>query len=121
MSTNDAIELELEVFLEGSTKKELDTITRHLLKELEKTNVESVNLVSGIAPDGTKGDAITIGTLAIEVLPSAIPAVIALVQAWMLRDKNRTVKFKNKDFEFEGSPQELEKILEKFSKGKKKK
>lgn len=122
MTSEQPIELEIQISAQDASNQELDRMARNLLMELRRTDVESVTLTSaGPAPSGSKGDPITIGSLAIEVLPTAIPSVIALVQAWMLHDKNRAVKFKNKDFEFEGSPEELEKILQKFSKGKKKK
>ena len=82
----------------------------------------SANLVSiGPAPEGSKGDPVTIGMLALDVLPTALPSVIALVQAWVMRGQGRTVKFKGKGIEFEGSPDELQKLLAKLEKGKKKK
>lgn len=122
MTTDDLIKLEIEVLAEDTTKEELDKMTRNLLAELRETDVESVSLVStGQAPAGSKGDPITIGQLAIEVLPAAIPSVIALIQAWVMRGQGRTVKFKGNGIEFEGSPEELNKLLEKLEKGKKKK
>jgi hypothetical protein len=59
--------------------------------------------------------------LAIEVLPAVLPSVIALVQAWVMRGQGRTVKFKGKGIEFEGSPEELKKLLASLDMGKKKK
>jgi len=71
MSTEDPIELEIEVLVKDTTEEDLDKMTRNLLKELRGTNVESANLVSiGTAPEGSKGDPVTIGTLALEVLPA---------------------------------------------------
>jgi len=122
MTFENAIELEIEVLAKDTTEEDLDKMTRNLLKELRGTNVESANLVSiGTAPEGSKGDPVTIGTLALEVLPAVLPSVIALVQAWVMRGQGRTVKFKGKGIEFEGSPEELKKLLEKLEKGKKKK
>jgi hypothetical protein len=122
MTTEDPIELEIEILAKDTIEEDLDKLTRNLLKELRETDVESANLVSiGTAPVGSKGDPVTIGTLAIEVLPVAIPSVIALVQAWVMRGQGRTVKFKGKGIEFEGSAEELKKLLEKLEKGKKKK
>ena len=122
MTFENAIELEIEVLAKDTTEEDLDKMTRNLLKELRGTNVESANLVSiGTAPEGSKGDPVTIGTLALEVLPVVLPSVIALVQAWVMRGQGRTVKFKGKGIEFEGSPEELKKLLEKLEKGKKKK
>ncbi len=122
MTTDDLIKFEIEVLVEDTTEEELDKMTRNLLAELRETHVESVNLVStGQAPAGSKGDPITIGQLAIEVLPAVIPSVIALIQAWVMRGQGRIVKFKGSGIEFEGSPEELRKLLEKLEKGKKKK
>lgn len=122
MTTPDAIELMLEIHSEGATEEELDKLTRNLLSELRGVDTASAQLAAGgKTPDGTKGDPVTIGTIALEVLPAAIPSIIALVQAWALRKEGRTVKFKGKEIEFEGPPAELYKLLEKIEGGKKKK
>lgn len=115
-------DLEIQVSATDATDEELDRMTRQLLSELRELDVESVKLAKGeLAPDGSKGDPITIGAIAMEVLPVAIPSVIALVQAWMTRAQGRTVKFKSKGIEFEGSPEELQKLLVSLEKGKRKK
>jgi hypothetical protein len=122
MTTQNPIELEIEVLVNDITEEDLDEMTRNLLKELRESDVDSATLVSiGTAPEGSKGDPVTIGTLAIGVLPSVLPSVIALVQAWVMRGQGRTVKFKGRGIEFEGSPEELKKLLEKLEKGKKNK
>jgi hypothetical protein len=121
MTTEDPIELEIEILVEDTTQEDLDKLTRNLLKELRETDVESANLVSiGTVLEGSKGDPVTIGTLALGVLPTVLPSVIALVQAWIMRGQGRTVKFKGKGIEFEGSPEELKKLLASLEKGKKK-
>lgn len=85
-------------------------------------NIESAELTKGVpAPEGSKGDPVTIGNIALEVLPVAIPSLIAFIQAWVMRGRGRTVKFKGKGIEFEGSPEELQKLLESLDKKKKKK
>jgi len=122
MTTDDPIELEIEVLAKDATEEDLDKLTRNLLQELRETDVESAHLVSiGTAPEGSKGDPVTIGTLALEVLPAVLPSVIALVQAWVMRGQGRTVKFKGRGIEFEGSPEEFKKLFEKLEKGRKKK
>lgn len=122
MNENDKVELDLEIDAADATDEELDRVTRQLLSELRELNVESVELAKSTpAPGGSKGDPITIGSIALEVLPVAIPSVIALVQAWVMRGQGRTVKFKGKGIEFEGSPEELQKLLAKLEKGKKSK
>ena len=122
MEDTNKVEFHIEVSATDATDEELDRMTRQLLSELRELDVETVELEKGgIAPDGSKGDPITIGIIAMEVLPVAIPSVIALIQAWVMRGQGRTVKFKSKGIEFEGSPEELQKLLASLDKGKKKK
>ncbi len=122
MTTEDPIEFEIEILAKDTTEEDLDKMTRNLLKELRESDVESASLVSiGSAPQGTKGDPLTIGMVALQVVPAVLPGIISLVQAWATRGQGRTVKFKGKGIEFEGSPEELQKLLEKLEKGKKKK
>lgn len=122
MEETNKAEFEIQVSVADATEDELDRLTRQLLKEVRETNVESAELTrGGPAPDGTKGDPITFGSIAIELMPAVLPSVIGLVQAWVTRGQGRTVKFKGKGIEFEGSPEELQKLLASLEKGKKKK
>lgn len=122
MEDTNKVEFHIEVSTTDATDEELDRMARQLLSELRELDVESAELEkSGPAPDGSKGDPITIGSIAIDLLPAVLPSVIGLVQAWTTRGQGRTVKFKSKGIEFEGSPEELHKLLEKLEKGKKKK
>ena len=122
MEETNTAEFHIEVSATDATDEELDRITRQLLSELRELNVESAELTKGEpAPDGSKGDPIALGSIALELLPVAIPGVIGLVQAWMTRGQGRTVKFKGKGIEFEGSPEELKKLLASLDKGRKKK
>lgn len=122
MAETDKAEFEIQVSVADATEDELDRLTRQLLKEVRETDVESAELAKGgPAPAGSKGDPITMGAIAIEVLPAVLPSVIALVQAWVMRGQGRTVKFKGKGIEFEGSPEELQRLLTALEKGQKKK
>ncbi len=122
MDNSELTQLHIEVSASDATEEDIDRMTRQLLSELRELDVESAELAkSGTVPEGSKGDPVTIGSIAIEVLPAAIPAVIALVQAWIARGQGRTVKFKGKGIEFEGSAEELQKVLATLEKGKKKK
>ena len=115
-------EFEIQVSVSDATEEDIDRATRQLLSELMELNVESAALEKGgPAPHGTKGDPITLGVIAIQVLPVAIPSVIGLVQAWVMRGQGRTVKFKGKGIDFEGSPEELQKLLAGLDKSRKKK
>jgi hypothetical protein len=122
MDENNQVEIEVQVGIPDATEEEVDQLTRRLLLEIRDLDVESAEL-TGVehAPIGAKGDPVTLGSIAIAVLPSTVPSVIALVQAWATRGKDRTVKYKCKDFEFEGSPEELHKLLAESPKGRKKK
>ena len=126
MSTEEILNLELEISAEDTTEADLDCMTRNLLAELRETDVESVELVtSGSAPSGTKStDPVTTGAIVLAVLPTFLPKIVEFVQAWALRGHGRTVKFKGKvsgqTVEFEGHPEDLQNLLETLSKGKRK-
>jgi hypothetical protein len=76
--------------------EDLDKLTRQLRREIEDLGVESVRLAADEpAPSGTKSmEAVTLGALAVAVLPTALPRLIEFLQAWSLRGKDRTVKIK---------------------------
>jgi len=121
MDNSDLTQLNIEISASDATEEEIDRMTRQLLSELRELNVESANLArGGPAPAGSKGDPIAIGSIAMELLPALLPSVLGLVQAWASRGQGRTVKFKGQGIEFEGSPEELQKLLAALSKGRKK-
>lgn len=76
--------------------EDLDVLTRRLREELGDLDLDSVSLVKeGAAPSGAKSaDAVTLGALAITLLPSVLPKLVEFLQAWSLRGQNRTVKIK---------------------------
>ena len=122
MDSSDLTQLNIEISASDATEEEIDRMTRQLLSELREMDVETAELAKGgPAPAGSKGDPITIGTIALQLVPALLPSVIGLVQAWSARGQGRTVKFKGRGFEFEGSPEEFEKLLATLEKGKKKK
>ena len=76
---------------------DLETLTHTLRDELEQLDLQSLALVraGGAAPAGTKSaEVMTLGALAITVLPSVLPKLIEFIGAWSLRGQNRTVKIK---------------------------
>lgn len=127
MDNPDLTQLNIEISAVDATEEDIDHMTRQLLSELRDTDVESAELVrGGKAPHGTKSvDPIMMGNIAVAVLPAVLPSVIGLVQAWASRGQGRTVKFKGKVgkemIEFEGSAEDLHKLIATFSQGKKKK
>ena len=122
MRTEDPIELELEIQAEYTTNDDIDQMAVNLLSELQDNSHEATRVESGTAPDGSKaGEVVTIGTLAVEVLPAVLPSLFGLVQAWAARGQGRTVKFRGRGIDFEGAPEDLDKLLEKLEKRKRKK
>jgi hypothetical protein len=122
MDNPDLTQLNIEIAASDATEEDIDRMTRQLLSELREMDVESAELTKGgPAPHGTKSvDPVMMGNIAVAVLPAVLPSVIGLVQAWASRGQGRTVKFKGKGIEFEGSPEELHKLLETLEMGKKK-
>ena len=124
MDNQEFMQLNVEVSASDATDDELDRMTRQLLRELRETEVESAELLKeGTAPAGTMsgGDVVTIGSLVVSTLPTILPVVVSFVQAWASRVPGRTIKFKYEGIEYEGSREDLEKILDRLEKGRKKK
>lgn len=119
MHETDKVEFYIEVSATDTTEEDIDRMTRQLLSELRELDVESAKLAQNEDPTpvGAKGDLSAIGSIALELLPVAIPSVISLVQAWVTRGQTRTVKFKGRGIEFEGSPEDLQKFFELMEKG----
>ena len=109
----DIVTMNLQIDLgEDTDEEELDFLTRQLREEIEELDVESAELVSGeAAPEGAKGDPVTLGALAVAVLPVVLPELIKVVQGWLKRGDNRTVKIKtqigDRSVEVEYSPQTM--------------
>ncbi len=111
---------------EGADAEELDRLTRQLRDELQDlSGVETVELArGGPAPQGTKAvDPVTLGALALVVLPTILPKLVEFLQAWVLRERGRTVKFKGavggQQIEFEGAAEELKALLTTLTAGNK--
>lgn len=125
MTTSEPFEFQVEITASYATEEDVDQMTRYLFAELRKMDIESVSFIkSEDAPLGTKSaDPVTIGALAIAVLPSVLPKVVEAIQAWALRGQGKTVKFKGKVngqmIEFEGSGDELEKLINRLKKVRK--
>lgn len=127
MTQPEPFEFEVEISAKDATTEDVDLMTRQLLTEMREMDVETVTLAKGgNAPSGTKSvDPVTIGTLAVAVLPTMLPKVVDAILAWAMRGQGKTVKFKGeingKMIEFEGSAEELDKLINKLEKGRKKK
>lgn len=112
MESSRPIQFNIEVSESNAADEDIDQMTRQLLSELNDIDIESAELTKGgPAPRGSKGDMMTIGSIAVAVLPAFLPNVIGLVQDWVKRGQGRMVKFKGMGIEFEGSPEEFQKLL----------
>jgi hypothetical protein len=81
----------------GSDDDELDRLTRQLRNELaEVPEVESVDFLSGgAAPPGARAvDPLTLGTLLLAIVPTALPKLMEVLNGWAMRGENRKVKIK---------------------------
>lgn len=76
--------------------EELDRLARQLRDEIQESGMASAELARGApAPVGTKGaDPVTLGALALVVLPTAVPPLIEFLKSWAMRGEGRTVKVK---------------------------
>ena len=99
MTENQQFNLTLDVTIysnQNFSLDQLDLATRNLREELYDLGVDSAELISeGEAPTGTKtADPVTIGALAVAVLPTFLPRLIEYLQSWCLRGENRKVRIK---------------------------
>ncbi len=121
MSDKDALQLVVRIELDEGDDEELDALARQLASELGEQDVESVMLArAGAAPEGSKAaEVLTLGAVAVAVLPAVLPKIVEFCQAWALRGQGRTVKFKGKvggqDIEFEGKAEDLQRVLSMLS------
>jgi hypothetical protein len=76
--------------------EDVDALTRRLRAEIQEFGVETVTLqTTDTVPSGTKSvEAVTLGALAVTILPQVLPRLIEFLQAWSLRSKDHTVKIK---------------------------
>jgi hypothetical protein len=117
------IQLNLTVTEADADPERLDELTTRLLRDLRDLGAESVERAPGdAAPEGAKGDPVTIGALILAVMPVVLPKLVEFMQTWALRGENRTVKIKTTGLELEFTPDkslseaELASLVEKLSK-----
>jgi hypothetical protein len=89
------VQLDLLVVEADADAERIDELAGRLLRDLRELGAESVERSSGGAvPEGAKGDAFTLGALALVAVPTFIPKLVEFLQAWALRGESRTVKIK---------------------------
>ncbi len=91
--------VDLNVFIEANEQidqQDLDRFTRQLHDEIREIQVESVDLIgTDEIPGGVRSaEALTLGALAVVVLPTVLPKLVELLQAWLMRMKASIVKIK---------------------------
>ena len=72
--------------------EELAQLGRQLRTELLELDVETVDpLRQGAAPAGSKGDPVTLATLAVTLAPFALTELMKAVQVWLTRHDRASV------------------------------
>jgi hypothetical protein len=81
----------------GSTadRQQLAELTQNLREDLMETGVESVEQFRGAeAPTGSKGDAVTLATIAVALAPTALTGLINMLQSWLTRHERTSITLK---------------------------
>jgi len=72
-------------------------LARRLRKDLLELDVEAVEPVrSRDLPVGAKGDAVTIGALAVTLAPAALTALTNMLQSWLSRRERASVTLESR-------------------------
>ena len=89
--------LTLQIDAGESDPERLDRLTRQLRSELLDLEVENVDFVKeNQLPEGAKAaDAVTLGALAVAVMPNFLPKLVEFLQSWTLRGEGYKVKVKS--------------------------
>jgi hypothetical protein len=95
--TPTSVVLRIEVS-EPAVEEDRDAMARQLLREIREDLPEfaAADLVSAEAAQaGAKsGELVTIGAVAVSILPALVPQLVEFVRAWSLRGRGRTVRMK---------------------------
>jgi hypothetical protein len=93
--TSSEIQLDILITDKDADAERIDTLTVRLMRDLRELGVESVERSPGEdVPEGAKGDAFTVGALALVAVPAILPSLVNFMQAWSLRGGSRKVKIK---------------------------
>lgn len=104
---------------EEAEKEDIEQLAYLLSAELhELDSVQSVELLREQAPQGTMGTGVLTGGMKIELVgPIGIPSLIATIETWLSRDKERTLVMSlgDKNFQFPGlSKNEIMELAQQF-------
>jgi len=95
MSQNDTLKIQMNLAYDDGMPDEIYALTRDLQNALlESSDVNDATIPVNEEQPMTraKGEMSMLGQVMLEVLPTAIPAVIVFVQAWLLRQKDQTIE-----------------------------
>lgn len=92
-----SLKLEVRIEEQDADDVRLDELTFSLREALDELPLNEISRPpAGDAPiDAKPGEAITIGTLALAVLPEVLPGVIKMVQNWLGEQQRIVVKAPN--------------------------
>jgi hypothetical protein len=102
------IDLLFEIVDESADAEDMERASRGLRQELAEMESVSTSMPEAAAEPGAKGDLNLLGTIAVSMISSAVPAVVALVGRWA-QDRGRCVVRVSKP---DGTTLEIPHVLE---------
>jgi len=95
MSQNDTLKIQMNIAHGDGTPDEIHALTRRLQNELlDSSDVydATIPVREEQAMTRSKGEMSMLGQVMLEVLPTAVPAVLGLLGGWLLRQKDQTIE-----------------------------
>ena len=110
---NESVELDIEVSGSKTSAEDEDQMAQQLISELTDAGVDSAEFTKSttFTKRFIRNRITTIGSITITVFPALLPGLVSLIQTWASRGQGRRVKFKGMGREFEGSPEEFQKLI----------
>ncbi len=87
---DEELTLVFEIVEEGAQPEDVDRAMRGLRRDLIEIDSVSTEQVGGPDLAGAKGDISLLGTIAVSMMSSAVPAVVTLLGRWV-QDRRRCV------------------------------
>jgi hypothetical protein len=92
------LQLQVSLGIEDARLDELDELALALRRELNREfGLDARPVAGGEAPANAKGDAFSVGLLAIAVLPTFLPKLVDFFQQWLARGQSRSMRIKIAD------------------------